>query len=537
MPPESSVENYPNSTEINPPMDLWDFSRVATDGVWEPRNYLNLLIEILHYAMNGQVENFACAISPRMGKSFQISEIFPAYILGSRPYAKVILVSNDIKLVNGFGSKVKQYVDTYGYLFPNHPRLSKDTKSKTFFKIDKTDRIKRPGEFFCGTPRVNILGHGAHWIIVDDPSKNIEEAQSETHQETLLQLFDTAIRSRRERDPITGQRAVTIIIHQRLDQNDLIGTILQNREWISAEEALPRLRRGEKLGYMWVYLRLPELAEENDILGREPGEALNPVERTEEDLQQLMDEMGEYEFNCIHQQDPKPRENEFFTKDSFEIIDVLPNNIIQEVQWSDLAATKYPESKSISLRGAATATIRFALTSDRKIIITYMDEMWEEEDVIFTEIMKSAKNGGKKLPNGTLKEYCIPQDPGQAGKGQVKKYLLQMPGYNFEGVIEPRNLNKEQRAKPVKNWAKVNKIYIYRKAPGPNMMNLRIKGHYQYKNETEAIEKRFIKVCSAFPGGRHKDFIDAMSGAFGEFDIPDEIIYPDGFDPFKEPGE
>ena len=520
MPPESKAEDYQNSTEINPPMDLWDFSRVATSGKWEPRHYLNLIIEILHYAMMGLVENICIAIAPRMGKSYLISELFPAYILGNRPYAKIILVSNSQKLINGFGSSVKEYIDTYGYLFPNYPKVSKDTKSKTHFRIKKTERIPNPGEFFCATPNTNILGHGAHWIIVDDPTKNIEEAQSENHQEKLLQLFNTAIRSRRERDPLTSQRAVTLVIHQRLDQNDLIGTLLQNREWISAERALPHLRQGKKLGYSWLYLRLPELAEKDDILGREEDEPLNPTERTKEDLLHELEDLGEYEFNCIHQQDPKPRENEFFQKDSFVIVDELPDNIIEEIQWSDLAATSYPESKPISLRGAATATIRFALTSDRKIYIVYMDEMWEEEDDVFTEILKSAKKGGKKLPNGELKKYCIPQDPGQAAKGQVKKYLLHMPGYNFEGIIESGK--KEVRAGPVKTWAKTHKIYIYREAPGPNMMNLKIKGKLVYNSKTEAIEKRFIKVCCAFPGGRHKDFIDAMSGAYGEFDIPEE---------------
>ncbi|WP_052296853.1 hypothetical protein [Methanobacterium paludis] len=512
------------------PIDLWDFSRIVTNETWEPRPYLNLIIELLHYCMNGQIENLAVSLSPRLGKSWQISNIFPAYILGNRPYAKIILVSYDAELVRGFGANVKDYLDTYGYLFPLKPTLSKDTKGKGFFKIRKTDEIQNPGEFYCNSTNGGVLGHGGHWIIVDDPTKNIEEAQSERHQEKLLQLFNTAISSRRERDPVTGQKAVTIVTHQRLDQNDLIGTLTKNRKWISAEEALIKLRKGEKLGATWVYLRLPELAEENDILGREPGEPLHPEERDRNDLLQIKKDIGEYEFNCIHQQDPKPREGNYFQDNYFEVVDYLPNNIIQEVQWADLAATSYPENTPISLRGAATAVIRLALTQDRRIFITYMDEMWEEDDVVMTNILQSARLGGKKLQNGNLKKYCVPQDPGGAGKGQAKKYSLQMPGYLFEGIIEPRNMNKEQRAVPFSNWAKVNKVYIYNKAPGPNMMGLKIKGKLVYETEEDAIN-RYKKVCTAFPGGRHKDFIDASSGAFGEFDIPDEGEKAIPFDP------
>ena len=136
----------------------------------------------------------------------------------------------------------------------------------------------------------------------------------------------------------------------------------------------------------------------------------------------------------------------YFQDNFFEVVDYLPNNIIQEVQWADLAATSYPENTPISLRGAATAIVRSALTEDRRIFITYMDEMWEEEDVVMTNILQSAKLGGKKLRDGNLKKYCIPQDPGGAGKGQAKTYSLQMPGYLFEGIIEPTTMNKEQRS-------------------------------------------------------------------------------------------
>jgi len=131
-------------------------------------------------------------------------------------------------------------------------------------------------------------------------------------------------------------------------------------------------------------------------------------------------------------------------------------NIIHEVQWADRAATYYPPEKPISLHGPATAIVRLALIEDRRLFITYLDEFWEEEDVGMINIINTARLGGKKV------KYCIPQDPGQASKGQVKKYSLQMPGYNFEGIIESGS--KEDPAEAPGNWAKVNKFYIWDKA-------------------------------------------------------------------------
>jgi len=292
MPKTKQNENF---------IDLWDFCDIASHGSWKPVPHLNMIVEFLHYAYNGQLENFACALSPRLGKSTIISEIFPAYILGMRPYAKIIHVSYSDSIARSFGGKAKNILDEFGHIFHEKPILSQDTKSKNWFKLKNNT-----GEYFCSGSSGSVLGRGANFIIVDDPSKNIEEARSERRQEKIIDLFDTTISTRKEKDPITGQNAVTIVVHQRLDQHDLIGIILEKREWITAEEALTRLRRGEKLGQIWVYLRLPELAEENDILGRKPGEALWPEKRDEKELALKKKDIGEIKFNTIYQQNPQP---------------------------------------------------------------------------------------------------------------------------------------------------------------------------------------------------------------------------------------
>ena len=336
----------------NNPLDLWEFSsRLDYIMDWQPLPHINLIYEFLHYAMNGQLENFMCALSPRLGKSMAVSEVFPAYILGRRPYAKIIHVSYNEKLASGFGDRAKDTFDNYGYLFKDTPKLSKNSKSKTWFRVEGNS-----GEYFCSGFEGSILGRGGNWLIVDDPIKTITEARSDTYQQRLIDLFDTAISTRKEKDPVTGQKAVTIIIHQRLDPNDLIGIILQTREWISAEEALPRLRRGESLGNVWVYLRLPELAEENDILGREVGEPLWPEKRDEAELLQIQEDIGTYHFDAIYQQNPRERAGKYFNTEYFERIFEQPNNILEEIQWTDLAGTYYDPSIPLHKRGASTAS-------------------------------------------------------------------------------------------------------------------------------------------------------------------------------------
>jgi predicted phage terminase large subunit-like protein len=488
------------TTETQKPlMDLWDFSKICTHGLFQPYPHTNLVIEFLHYIFNGQLENFAAAVSPRLGKSMEVSEIFPAYCLGMRPYWKIIHVSYQETLARAFGEKARDNLKEFGEYFPYPVELSESTKSKSWFKV-RDDR----GEYFCSGINGGIMGRGANIIIVDDPTKNIEEARSPRTQEKLESLFNTVINSRKEKDPYTRQQAGVVVIHQRLDKNDLIGIILQSREWITVEEALPRLRRGEHLGQTWVYLRLPELAEENDILGRQPGEALCPDLRTREELLQIKKDIGDEDFQTIYQQDPPSRKGKFFSEKDFHIVENRPQGIIQEVMWFDLAGTKYPDETPISQRGASTAGVKLALTRDRRLFITDLFEIWEEEP----EVIKAITNYARlhKKTKKTVK-YCIPQDPGQAGKGQPKHFLINLPGYNFEGIKETGN--KEARAEAPKNWVKVNGIYVV----------------------AHPLAERFIKQCANFPDKKQKDFVDAFSGSYSELDIPEEEPEQVAFDP------
>ena len=225
-----------------------------------------------------------------------------------------------------------------------------------------------------------------------------------------------------------------------------------------------------------------------------------PEKRNEAELEQIRKDIGEYKFNAIHQQDPRPREGKYFKEDYFKVIETSPTNIIQEVQWTDLAATSYPPSTPITLRGPASATIRLALTDDLKLVVTFIDEFWEESEDVKVRVINNTKLGGKGV------KHRIPQDPAQAGKSQVNSYRLQLPGYQFKGIIEKTLGDKEARAEPVGDWAKVNKIYVVDD------------GRLAEDGKTNLVQ-RFIKQCANFPGGLHKDMADALSGAFSELDV------------------
>src|SRR3954468_218625 len=82
--------------------------------------------------------------------------------------------------------------------------------------------------------------------VFDDPFKSRDDANSAASREAVWTFYTTVVRTRLE-------NASVIVIQTRWHQDDLIG------------------RLAEKDG--WEVINLPALAEENDPLGREPGEA------------------------------------------------------------------------------------------------------------------------------------------------------------------------------------------------------------------------------------------------------------------------
>lgn len=485
-------------------LGLVRWSIYINEGRWIPRDFDVIVIELLQYALAGKVSKLLFSLPRRHGKSTLISKNFISYFLAHYPDDSVILSSYTQLLASGFGKDCKNILRQYGHLSPYNVELAEDSKANNKFNL------KHPytGQMLAVGQAGSIIGFGAGLFVIDDPIKSSIEAKSETIQENLKEWImgtaKTSLETRRN-----GLPPIMAIIAQRLNIYDLHGIIKENEPTISGKEALDILRDGGEIPpEVWVDVNFPAICEdpENDLLSRKIGEVLWPKQRSYKWLMAEKKAMGDYLFNAIYQGNPKEREGKFFKPENFEIVDYLPNDIIQEIQWSDLAATYYPPETPIHQRGAATATIRLALTKDRRLFITFINEFWAEEDVVADNIIQIAKIRGNKsnMLGGNAPKFCIPQDPGQAGKGQVKKYSLLLPGYNFEGIIETGD--KEDRAEAPSTWAKINKIYIYKEAADPELI------------------KRFIRVVSDFPNNKHKDFVDALSGAFSMLDIPDEYV-------------
>src|SRR6185369_2890471 len=138
-----------------------------------------------------------------------------------------------------------------------------------------------------------ITGQGGDLIVIDDPVKSREEAESEVYREKVWSWYTDDLYTRLE------PGGAMILIMTRWHMDDLAGRIL-------ASEGAAK----------WTVVNLPALAVENDALGRAMGEALCPERYDEAALEAIKSEggMSAYSFAALYQQDPRPRDGNMFPR-------------------------------------------------------------------------------------------------------------------------------------------------------------------------------------------------------------------------------
>jgi len=136
-------------------------------------------------------------------------------------------------------------------------------------------------------------GQGVDGVgVVDDPYKSRAEANSKVIKENVADFFWQTFMLRFE-----GSSYSVLVQHTRWCEDDLIGTLLVDGQ-----------------GFPWEHIRLPAIAEENDLLGRMPGEPLWPERVSLDRLMKLKASIGTYAFNALFQQRPAPIEGSIFKR-------------------------------------------------------------------------------------------------------------------------------------------------------------------------------------------------------------------------------
>jgi predicted phage terminase large subunit-like protein len=238
----------------------------------------------------GRVARLMVNMPPRHGKSETCSKYFPAWFLGLYPNKRVILSSYEADFAASWGRKVRDLIDEHG------STIFGRSVSKASSAADRWDLAGYDGGMVTAGVGGPITGRGAHLLLIDDPVKNAEEAMSKTSREKALEWYKSTAYSRLE--PGGG----VVLIQTRWHQDDLAGKLLQEME-----------DGGER----WDVFNFPAIAEEEDALGRQPGQPLWSARYDIDALKRIKRTLGPYWWAALYQQRPSPIEGNLFRRASF----------------------------------------------------------------------------------------------------------------------------------------------------------------------------------------------------------------------------
>lgn len=229
-------------------------------------------------------------VPPRHGKSELGSIMFPAWYLGKHPEKEIITSSYSAELAQDFGYKTRNLVDTQEYKELFNTKLRDDSKSKSKWLTEEGGGYTAVGVGGA------ITGRGADLLIIDDPIKNREEAESLTIREKVWSWYTSTAYTRLEKD------AAVILILTRWHQDDLAGRLLKARE-----------EGGDK----WEVVKFPAIATRDELFRRE-GEALWTDKYNIDALNQIKNTVGVYDWSALYQQEPVSSESQEFKQEFFQ---------------------------------------------------------------------------------------------------------------------------------------------------------------------------------------------------------------------------
>ena len=289
--------------------------------------HIQLLAHKLEEVERGNIKRLAIFMPPRHGKSQLTSQFFPAWYLGRNPSKFVIATTYAQDLADDFGRSVRNQIqdEDYNRIF-NDCTLSKDSSSVRRFHTTGS------GVYYAVGAGGAITGRGAHLLLIDDPIKGREDADSDAMRSNLIDWYRSTAYSR------LMPGGSIILIQTRWHEDDLAGWILR-----------------ETSHEPWEVIELPAVLDEkaSKILKRPKGQALWPEAYDKKRLEEIKKTAGSREWNSLYMQRPSAEEG----------------NILKRYWWKEWKEDNPPECNYILQSWDTAYTVKS--TSDYSAVTTW----------------------------------------------------------------------------------------------------------------------------------------------------------------------
>lgn len=418
---------------------------------FEPARHHRLLINRLEAVTSGGIDRLAVFMPPGAAKSTYASVLFPAWYLARHPSHALIAASHTAELAEKWGRRVRNLIAEHKLTLGID--LADDSQAAGRWETNAG------GEYFAAGVGGAIAGRRADLVVIDDPLRSREDADSETVRNKIWDWYKSDLYTRLK----PGGRI--ILIQTRWHADDLAGRLLADAE-----------AGGDK----WEIINLPAIAEADDPLGRAEGEPLWPEWENVEALERKRRAVGPREWSALYQQRPAPEEGDYFRAEWLRPVDRMPDLATMRVYGaSDYAVTA----------GGGDYTVHVVVGIDPAGDM-YLLDLWRKQASAEVWIEAYCDLVARWKPIGWAEET------GQirAGVGPfLDRRSRERNAFVFRQQFPTRG-DKAVRAQSIRGRMALNGLYVDERAP-----------------YFPALRSELL----SFPAGKHDDSVDAL-GLLGQ---------------------
>lgn len=251
-----------------------------------------MIADHLEAVARGDIDRLMINMPPRHGKSELASRRFPAWFLGQQPSKSIIAASYNSDLATDFGRQVRNILATPEYKMLFDTELAEDSRAANRWNTSDG------GGYVAAGVGTAITGRGADILLIDDPLKDREEADSELQRDKVWDWYTSTAYTRLA----PGGRV--IVIQTRWHEDDLTGRLLEEEK-----------TGGDK----WVKLELPAINAQ--------GEALWPDFYPLPVLERYRSVLPGRDWSALYQQQPTPDEGDYFKREWFRYYSAPPKHL------------------------------------------------------------------------------------------------------------------------------------------------------------------------------------------------------------------
>lgn len=422
-------------------------------GSWQTAPHLELLSQkTVETAYGVNRRRLAVSMPPRHGKSEHGLLWVPVWYEDIYPERSLAIVTYGAEYSQEWSVKVRDAIDENP--LDLRVRIRKDARRASRLVTNAR------GDIYAIGTKGQLTGRGVHGLLIDDPHKDWEEANSIVYRDKVDNWYSSTARTRL--DPVkTGPKPFVIVTATRWHEDDLIGRLTEKQGRI--EE-----------GGLWEVINLPALAVEDDPLGRAPGEALWPSMWDRETLLETKDEVGPYVWEALYQGNPSPPAGTILLRGWWRYYEQVPTSFETQAQFQSWDMSFKDSEGSDFVCGGV-----WAIVGGKRFLLDLV-----KERLSFTATCDAVRSMSRKWPKATVK-YVEDAANGPAVIDALDKEIGGFVPVRAEG-------SKVSRAHACTGYLKGGNVFLPSSAPW--------------------VED-FVRECAIFPQGPNDDQVDMFTQA------------------------